>query len=37
MSHVAGKDKNTILATFTKSAQVGSSVDEQQKAGITVR
>ena len=37
MSHVAGKDKNEILESLTKIAQVGSPVHEQQKAAITVR
>jgi hypothetical protein len=37
MSHVLGKDKNEILESLTKTAQVGSSVHEQQKAAITVR
>jgi hypothetical protein len=37
MSHVVGKDKNEILESLTKTAQVGSSVHEQQKAAITVR
>ena len=37
MSYVSGKDKNEILEALNGTAQVGSTVHEQQKAAITVR
>ena len=36
MSRVTGKDKNEILESLAKTAPVGSSAHEQQKAAITV-
>ena len=37
MSYVRGKSKNEILEEMVSTAQVGSSVHEQQKAALTVR
>jgi len=37
MSYVSGKDKNEILEALNGTAQVGSTIHEQQKAAITVR